>query len=371
MTRRAAILLGAGLALCAAGAAAGLEAFLRSWLLGFSFWIAIPLGALAVLMLHDLSGGAWGEAVRPHLEAAARTVPLFAALALPFLVGFGRLYGWSHPGHIPDTPAMWFKSAWLSAPFFHVRAAFYLAAWIGLAWAVASRARAGVRSEAVAGPGLILYGLTMTFAAVDWILSLDPHHSSTMFPVVIMVGQVLAALAFAIVVATRAAPSVRPEPDEGRATAAAIDVEALHDLGKLLFAFVLLWAYVSFSQYLIVWSANLLEEIPWYVRRLRGGWEAVAVALIAVHFALPFAALLSRRTKRSARALGAIAALVLAMRLVDLFWHIAPEGGGHGNGLLVRWTDVGVPLGMGGIWLSAFEIGGGALVGPPRGEDRQ
>jgi hypothetical protein len=241
----------------------------------------------------------------------------------------------------------------LNTPFFLGRALFYFLVWAVLAhllsrlsvqqdrgWTMA----AARRLRGLSGGGLLLMGLTITFASVDWGMSLDPRWFSTIYGVLFMVGQALSALALCIVVLAL----LGGEPPLARAVSA----QVMHDLGKLLFAFVMLWAYVNLSQFLIVWSGNLPEEIPWYIARWRGSWQAVALLLLLAHFALPFLLLLSRDVKRNAALLASVAGGILAMRLLDLYWLVGPEL--HEAGRAFHWLDLAATLGVGGIWLHAF-----------------
>jgi hypothetical protein len=323
------------------------EAFLRAYLLGYMFWLGVALGSLALVMLHDLTGGAWGTAARRLAEPAAKTVPLFALLFLPIALNLRELYAWARPEVLAADEGIRHKALYLNAPFFLARAALYFAIWTALSILATRRPRDEAGAERRAGPGLILYGLTMTFASVDWLMSLDPHWYSTIFGLWIMVGQVLAAFAFAIALGAR-----------GRA----FPTEAMHDLGKLLFAFVMVWAYLGLSQWLITWSGNLPEEIPWYIRRLEGGWQWVALAIIVFHFALPFAILLSRGTKRNPGALWKVAAFLLAMRLVDLYWIIVPASHAGPRAFDPKLVEPALPLAIGVVWLIAFRRVSGSTV---------
>jgi hypothetical protein len=196
----------------------------------------------------------------------------------------------------------------------------------------------------LSGGGLLAYGLTITFASFDWLMSLEPHWFSTIYGVLIMGGQGLSALAFLIVVLVWL--SRRPPLDR-------IVVPAhFHDLGNLMLAFVMLWAYFSFSQYLIIWAGNLPAEIAWYLHRMQTGWRPVAAVLIVFHFAVPFVVLLSRTVKRRGHLLLRVAVAVLVARLVDLLWLVAPEF--HPNGIAISWMDAVLPLTVGALWTAAF-----------------
>jgi hypothetical protein len=341
-----------------AGAALDRAQFFRSYLFGWLFWVGIGVGSLGLAMLNHLTGGLWGLVPRRFHEAAARTLPWMALLFLPVLLGASSLYPWAKPEVVAADELLQKKAAYLNVPFFAVRAFLYFAVWAFLAWRVsswsrqqdggASPLRAG-RLRGLSAVGLVLLSLTTTFAAVDWGMSLAPHWFSTIYGVLFIVGFSLSALAFTIILLSRLAGE---EP-----FTTALQPVTVHDLGKLLLAFTMLWGYVNFSQFLIIWSGNISEETPFYLHRLHGGWQVVAVVLLVFHFALPFALLLSRPLKRSARALGAVAGLMLLMQLVDLFWLIGPDLVGHGHEdvpLRVHWMDLAAALGLGGLWLFLF-----------------
>jgi hypothetical protein len=342
----------------AAGFAVDRAQFFRSYLLGWLFWVGIGVGCLGLAMLNQLTGGLWGLVPRRLHEAAARTVPAMALLFLPVLLGLSSLYTWASPETAAADDVIQKKAAYLNAPFFTARAALYFAVWGLLAYTVsrlsrleeaAADARRGSRLRSLSGVGLVVLSGTTTFAAIDWGMSLNPHWYSTMYGVLFIVGWTLSALSFTIVLISRLAGE---EP-----FARALQPVTVHDLGKLLLAFTMMWGYVNFSQFLIIWSGNVSEETPFYVQRLEGGWGAVAILLLVFHFALPFALLLSRSLKRSARALGSVAALMLLMQLVDLHWLIGPDLVGHGHGdvpLRVHWMDLAAVLGIGGLWLFFF-----------------
>jgi hypothetical protein len=352
--QRLAMVIGlAGLALCAVGFAANRDHFFKSYLLAFIFWVGIALGSLALSMVHHLSGGAWGVVIRRVLEAASRTLPFMAVLFLPIVFGMHELYLWTDADAVARDIILQRKAPYLNVPFFLVRAAIYFLVWSGLAltlskWSL-EQERDGERGHALkmqrlSGAGLVIYAATILFMSVDWIMSLDPHWYSTMFGILFMGGQGLSALAFSIAVVILLS---RTEP-----MSRVIAPAHLHDLGKLMLAFVMLWAYFSFSQFLIIWSANLPEEIPWYLKRMGGGWQWVGLALIFGHFALPFVLLLSSDIKKNRRTLIGVAITVILMRIVDLFWNIGPMH--HENTFGVTWLDVVTPLALGGVWIALF-----------------
>ncbi len=339
-----------GLALMMFGASASPAQFFRSYLVGYLFALGVTLGCLGLLMLQHLTGGHWGVMIRRPLESATRTLPVLAVLFVPLGFGLRQLYAWTGP---MEKPLSRFQMSYLTIPGFLTRAAIYFAIWILLmlllnSWSLQQDARPERalrrKLQMLSGPGIILYVFTMTFAAVDWVMSLSPHWSSTIYGFLFVGGQAVSAMALMIAVAVLLAQS---EPMSG-----ILQPRHLHDLGKLLLAFVMLWAYFAFSQLLIIWAGNLPEEIPFYVKRLRGGWGALGVLILLFHFALPFFLLLSRDLKRSARLLPRLAIAVIFMRLVDLFWMTAPEF--SPDAFRVHWMDVAAPAGIGGIWLAYF-----------------
>jgi len=356
IARRSLIIGGAAALLCAAGAGVNPQQFFRSYLLGYMLWFGITLGCLALLMLQHLSGGMWGLVIRRLLEAATRNLPLMALGFLPIALGLRSLYSWAAPGD-PADELLRHKSAYLNPTWFLLRALLYFTGWWALS-AMLSRwsarddrepsMRLRLRFQGASAAGLVFYALSVTFASIDWVMSLDPHWSSTIYGVLFMGGQGLSALAFVIAISVLLARY--PPMDR------VLKPDYLHDLGKLLLAFVMLWAYFAFSQWLIIWSGNLTAEIPWYVARLRGGWQLIGLALIVFHFALPFMLLLSRDLKRRGRPLAALASAILFMRLVDLFWMIAPNFDRQSPRLLdhLHWLDVVAPVAVGGIWMWRF-----------------
>lgn len=338
------------------GFSAALDRFLLSYLVGFVFWTGVALGSLALAMLHQLTGGNWGVVIRRMLEAATRTLPLMALLFIPLAFGASSIFEWARP-ELATNHIIIHKHPYLNVPFFLGRTAFYFAVWMGLAfflnkWSL-EQDRTGdpklvKKLQVVSGPGIVLYALTVTFASVDWVMSLDPEWFSTIFGFLFMGGQGLSALALMI---AGLAIFSRYEP-----LRSAVKPSYFHDLGKLMLAFVMLWAYFNFSQFLVIWAGNLPEEIPWYLRRMEGGWGWIGLALVVLHFALPFVLLLSRNLKERARRLIVVAGLVLFMRAVDTIWLVAPEF--HGTDVLAKklgvLLDFGALLAIGGFWMWRF-----------------
>jgi hypothetical protein len=351
------------LAICVAGGLTNPSQFFQSYLEGYLFWIGLSLGCLGILMLYYLVGGSWGVPVLRLLEAGARTLPLMALLFLPFAVGMRSLYPWARPEELASNRLIQEKQIYLNLPGFWIRTAVYFAIWLTLAWllnrwSLAQDRRAdlalAVREKTLSAPGLILYGLAVTFAAVDWTMSLEPEWYSTIFGMLFMAAQGLQGLAFVIIVAALLA---RLGP-----LAEVASTARFHDLGNLTLAFLMLWMYMAFSQFLIIWAENLNEEIPYFLHRLAGGWDVVALAIVGLQFALPFFLLLFRATKRSPRMLPAIAGLILGMYFVNVFWLVAPTF--HPSGFSVHWLDLMAPIGIGGVWTGLFvhNLHGRALV---------
>ena len=355
--RRALVVGIAGVAICVLGAFFDSEQFFRSYLLAYVFWVGIALGCFAILMLQHMSGGAWGLVIRRVLESATRTFPLLAVLFIPIAIGVRSIYIWAGPhagqGNEALQHALDHKAPYLNVPFFIGRAVFYFAIWILLSyllnkWSLeqdrTKHRPLTTRLQGISGPGLVLYGFTVTFASIYWIMSLEPQWFSTIFGVLVMGGQGLSAMAFIIAVVV-VLSRYKPLSD-------VIKPSHLHDLGKLMLAFLMLWAYFGFSQFLIIWSGNLPEEIPWYVRRLQTSWKWVGLALVLLQFALPFVLLLSRDLKRNSRTLVTVAVAVIVMRLVDLIWLTVPEF--HEGAFRIHWMDLLMPIGVGGLWLAYF-----------------
>jgi hypothetical protein len=373
-----ALFLAIGLILHFSGGISSPLQFFLSYLVAYNYWLGVALGCLVVLMLQYMTGGAWGLLLRRVLEAAAGTMGLLAALFVPLLFGLPWLYIWAQPDQVAHDEDLQHQSLYLNVPWFIVRSACYFLIWLLLAFFLnkwsqeqdsqplsqpspqrgrgddepspalgRGQGEGGLsrRFQLLSPPGILLYGGTITFAAIDWVMSLEPHWYSTIYPVLFATGQVLTGLAFAI--AALMVLAQRPPLSE------VITRTHLRDLGSLLLAFVMFWAYMSFSQFLLVWVGNLPEEIPWYLRRIRGAWEIVALAIIALHFAVPFLLLLSRDIKERRRTLAAVAVGLLVMRFIDLFWWIEPAYSHEGQHLY--WLlDIAAMVGIGGVWVWWF-----------------
>ena len=362
LQQRALLVGGVALLAGAVGAVIDLDQFFVSWLIGFLFCLSLTLGCLALLMLQHLSGGQWGMVGRRIFEAGSRTLPFVALLFVPLLFGLPRLFLWARPEAVTASHILQMKAAYLNVPFFVVRAVIYFAFW-ALCMVLLNRWSAdqdrgegltkadSVRFRKVSAPGLLFLVITVTFASVDWVMSLEPEWFSTIFGLLWIAGYGLTALAFTIVVLA----AIDRDPPAGTL----LTRRHFHDFGKLLLAFTMLWAYLSFSQFLIIWSGNLPEEIPWYIARIRGAWGAVAIALVVGHFFIPFVLLLSAGLKKRSGTLQKVAAFILFMRLVDLVWYVAPsfrhatpaEAAGGQFFVGVHWMHFAIPIGLAAIWV--------------------
>jgi hypothetical protein len=327
--------------------------FFQSYLTAYMFVLAATNGCLALAMIHQLSGGAWGVVTRRIIGAASRVLPVLTALFLPIVFGMGYLYEWTHAEAVSADEVLSHKSLYLNTGFFLARAALYFGVWNGLSyllnkWSL-DQDRSGDPSiprkmQMLSGGGLVAYGLTTTFASFDWMMSLDPHWFSTIYGVLVMGGQGLTAMAVIIIALTWLS---RREP-----LASIVVPQHFHDLANLMLAFVLLWAYFSFSQYLIIYSGNLPEEITWYMHRLDTSWRFIGLLLVLAHFAVPFLLLLSRPLKREPQTIVKVALGIVVIRLVDVFWLVAPNF--HQERLFVSWLDVVLSLSMTAIWIGCF-----------------
>ncbi len=340
------------------------QQFYRAYLLGFMCWLGVALGSMAILMIRHLTGGGWGMVIRRILGAAMRTLPLLALLFIPVILGMHKLYIWAQPldqiadKHLREHLENITKT-YLTTNGFVLRAVFYFAIWNLLSFLLSKWSKETDRPsapdntaqfKAVAGPGLILYGFTISFAAIDWVMSLDPSWISTIFGLVILIGEVLSAMCFAVVV-ERILFDYKPMSEM-------LQPDFVHDHGKWMLTFIMVWAYFNYSQWLIIWAGNLPSEITYYLRRLNGGWEYVGLFIVIFHFAIPFGTLLSRPFKRNIRKLVWLAVWLLLMRYLDLLWIIEPN---FSKTFTVTVADIVVPVAIGGFWLAYFFRNLGAL----------
>jgi hypothetical protein len=352
--RKLAFALGAtALALCIAGGFFSKVQLYRSYLFAFIFWTGVSLGSMALLMLHHLVGGGWGHPIRRMLESSSRTITLMAAFALPLLLGLRQLYAWADPAQVAASEVLQHKTFYLNVPFFIGRVVVFFAVWALLAhllgkWSLdqdeSGEPGLSTRLQNLGGPGIAIYVLTVTLTSIDWVMSLEPAWSSTIYGMIFIVTQLLSAMSLAVI----ACLFLR----DSKPVSEWLTPLALNDMGNLLLTFTMLWAYLSFSQFLIIWSGNLPEEIVWYKARAEGSWAWIAVGLIVFHFAVPFLLLLSRFVKRRIRMLAGVAVLLVVMSLVDLFWLMTPAY--NRSGPSFQWMDWLAVVGMGGIWIWRF-----------------
>src|SRR5713226_6759329 len=341
-------------ALLIVGALADRAQFFHAYLVGFVFWAGITLGSLALLMLQHLTGGVWGVVIRRVLEASTRTLPLMLLLFVPVVAGLKQIYPWMNAEEMSRSAALQLKAAhYLNPSFFATRAAIYFALWSVLAlllnWLSLKQDRTadpkcGKQMRMLSGPGLGVFVITVTFAAIDWVMSLDPSWSSTIFGLIFVASWTMSALAFTILATAWLS---QREPMK-----AVVRPSHFQDLGNLTLTLVMLWTYFAFSQYLIIWSGNLPEETTWYVSRKHSGWGVIAVMIAILQFAFPFRALLSRATKAISQKLAILVLLILVMRVADVIWLIEPTF--NRDRFHLSWMDLLAPFALGGLWLATF-----------------
>ena len=362
---RALVVGTAALLLCAVGFFLNRDQFFRAWLIGYMLWLGVALGSMGLMMIHHLSGGAWGMVVRRVWEASSRTLPLLTILFIPVVLGLNRLYPWTHTELMQGDEILRHKATYLNPTFFLARAAIYFIGWNLIAWRMTALSRAQDEGDVTAtrsmqklsGGGLVFLALSITFVSVDWFMSLNPDFYSTMFGFLFLNYLGLAGLAFTIVMATYLR---KTEP-----MSALFRPSHFADYGKLTLAFVMMWAYFQFSQYLLVYAANLQDEIPYVLTRIDGGWQYLAIFLVIFQFAVPFCLLLSRPLKRTPERLVKLAVWLLIVRVIDTFMYVTPEfsagganrwfvAGEHGSVFFVSWLDIVTPIAIGGLWFWMF-----------------
>jgi hypothetical protein len=341
------------LLVCVIGAPFDPTQFFRAYLTAHLFYLGIALGCMAILMLYHLTGGAWGFLIRRILEAGTRTLPLLAVLFLPVAFGQVYLYPWARPEEVAADPNLQHKQIYLNVPFFWVRAALFFVLWMGLAYFLNTWSRQQDETDdprlvqrltRLSAPGLVIYGISITFASVDWVMSLQPAFRSTIFGPLFASGEILSGQAFALILMAW----LVARPPVGNL----ISLEALNDLGNLLFTFLIIWAYMVWFQFMLIWIANLPYDALWYVERSSRGWQGVAWALFIFHFTIPFFLLLMRDVKRNPQTLAAVAGLILFMQLVFMYYQVMPAF--PDTTLGEHWMDFLTPFGVGGIWLAYF-----------------
>lgn len=327
--------------------------FFFSYLFAYLFWLGLSLGCFALTMMHQLTGGRWGHPTRRFFEAGFMTLPVMLVLLVPIFFGLPELYPWARAADLAAEKVLRDRYVYMNPTAFIVRQVVFFGVFIAMGYYLRHRsweqdttddAAPTRKARTLSGPGIVIYGLAGTFASVDWIMSLEKQWFSTMFGVIVLIGQILTAFAFGVVMLA----VFRKEP----AIAQVVAPTHYHHLGNLLLAFVLFWTYVSFGQLLITYSGDLPPELSWYLHRIEGGWKYVVGAIALFHFFLPFFLLLFRTVKRNAVSLTVLAALLLAMHLVHSYWMVMPSY--HVDGVAVSWMDFTAPVGVGGVWVSFF-----------------
>jgi hypothetical protein len=348
------------LALTAIGLFVDPGQFFRSYLFAYLYCLGLSIGSLGILLLHHTVGGKWGVVTRRLFESGARTFPLMALLLVPVLFGMTSLYLWARPEIATHDHVIHWKTPYLNIPFFLIRMVIYFGVWMLYAWMLGRKSleqdQTGdplliIRMRQISAPGLVVFVFVTTFALIDLGMSLEPHWFSTMYGAMFLIGQVLQTFAFMIAILVMLWP--RPPFSE------IVTVRHFHDLGNFLLAFTVVWTYLAFSQFMIIWSANLPEDIPWYMRRFSGGWGAIAAILLVFHFFVPFLILLNRFVKRDPKWLRMVAIWIILMRLLDVYWIIEPafyqhEFELHRQVFRVHWLDIVAPVGLMGVWIAAF-----------------
>jgi hypothetical protein len=335
------------------GAFANPKQFFFSYLFAVLFWLGLSLGCFVIAMIHQLTGGRWGYPTRRILEAGFMVMPLMAVLFIPIFFGLHHLYPWARPADLGAEKALQARHAYENNWAFIIRQIFFFFVWIWLAarlrkWSLdqdlTNDAAPTRKARVLSGPGIVIYGLLITFASVDWIVSLEKDWYSTMFGVIVAGGQILAAFAFAIIMLTLFQNQEPFVTNVGKVH--------YHQLGNLLLTFVLFWTYVSFGQLLIIYSGDIPHELEWYLHRIAGSWKAVVAVIALFHFFLPFLLLLFRAVKKRVAALTILSALLFVMHIVDTYWLVMPTL--HQHGVVLSWLDFAAPIGVGGLWVSFF-----------------
>lgn len=341
------------LAATAVGAVIAPAQFFPAYLFAFLFWLGLALGCLLLTMLHELAGGMWGAVMLRFVEAGMSVLPLMLLLFVPIVLGLQYLYPWARPDAVAQDSILQHQSVYLNIPFFLIRAALYFVLWIGMAyflrrWSLerdrAPSPQLDARLRLFSAIGLVVFGLTATFATIDWIMSLEPHWYSSIYAAMVVMGGILSAFAFTVLVIAWL--------DAYAPISQVMAPSLINDLGSLLLAFVMLWAYLAFSQFMLIYAGNLTREVPWYVNRLQGGWEWVALTAASFEFVLPFFLLLFRDIKRKAVWLAVVAGVLVLARVVDVYWLVIPA---FSPGVLTfHWLDLTALIGLGGLWLALF-----------------
>jgi hypothetical protein len=342
-----------GLGLTGLGVFSSRTQFFFSYLFGYLFWLGLSLGCFLVTMMHQLAGGRWGYPTRRFLEAGFLVLPLMLLLLIPIFFGLSALYPWARPVEVAAEKVLRQRHAYQNGWAFILRSTIFMVIWVWMAfclrkWSLqqdrTDDAAPTRRARALSGPGVVAYGLLGTFAYIDWVMSLETQWYSTIFAVIILIGQVLLAYSFSVILLS----IFRRQPP----FAEVLTKTHFHQLGNLLLAFVMFWTYVSFGQLLIVYSGDIPQELRWYLHRIAGNWKLVIAALALFHFFIPFFILLFRTAKLRVAPLAALASLLFVMHIVQMYWLVMPAL--HRDGVRLSWMDFTAPLGIGGLWLGVF-----------------
>ena len=353
----------AGIVLSLVAAYTDREQFYFSYLTAYVFWAGIMLGGLFFTMIHHISGAVWSVVLRRITESIMSAAPIIGVLFIPLIFGIHDLYHWSHADVVAQDALLQKKAGYLNIPFFIIRSVIYLAVWIILAFVLyrksikqdhAFNSDDLTKMKRISAPGIVAFALTITFAAFDWLMSLDPHWYSTIFGVYIFAGSFLSALAFIAVLGL----AFRKKA----ILADVITVEHYHDLGKFLFAFTIFWGYMAFSQYFLIWYANIPEETIWYHHRWEDNWKILTMILVFGHFLVPFLGLMPRAAKRNLTYLKFMSIWILVMHFIDIYWIAMPAL--HPHGFRFSWIDGATFLAIGGIvvWYITRKFVAGSLV---------
>ncbi len=352
--RNIALVIGVlGLIAAAIGAVVSPAQFFQAYLFAYFFWAGLALGCLALALLHQLSGGMWGAVILRFLEAGTATMPLLLVLFIPIALGASYLYPWARPADLARDSILQHQALYLNVPFYLIRTVIYFAIWIFMALLLLRWSHQRDQNDLprltsylrwLGAVGLVVFTITSSFAAVDWIMSLEPHWYSTIYAAMVVMGAVLSALAFVILVVAWL--------DDRAPLAQTLAPGLFNDLGSLLIAFVMLWAYLGFSQFMLMYAGNLSTEIPWYLSRTHGGWQIPALMIAVLEFGLPFTLLLFRDLKRHARWLALVAGLLVLMRVVEVYWLVIPAF--SPSAFTLSWIAFAALFGIGGIWMTLF-----------------
>jgi hypothetical protein len=345
------------------GAFVASESFYSAYLIAFMFWLGLSLGCMAILMLYHLVGGAWGTVIRRIVESGMMVLPLMFILFLPIVLNLQKLYFWARPESWADPKIAEIHASYLNPRDIFTRYIIYFAIWIGMAWFLnrwsteqdSIAGQSTLRFRALSGLGMVIYSLTISFGVIDWVMSLQARWISTIYGMIFIAGEALSAFCFCVVI-ENILNKYKPASEY-------LTSVQVHDHGKLILAFVMVWTYFNFSQWLIIWAGNIPDEISWFQRRINGSWGPVALFLVIFQFAVPFALLLSQQLKKKLRTLVRIAGWILFMRIVDIYWHVEPGVSITGDGgktfplhpgFHLSWVHFAAILGIGGLWLAYF-----------------